>query len=241
MEAIDALAVPKVRNAVVALALRWARAERIPERGPEVADFVQGPLFAAAEQVLGLGAAESLEEQLRPVAELVRTQEISSVRPSRPPAADEFPAVTVGSGPPLITSHPPGRGPLFATDPAPAHLPVVAVASLDPSGLSEMSRALAGVALVHAAHDALEILDELGHRETDLVVIDCRRPVVSVETLLALGPELPDEARIVLWGERADLEDRLGALGIELPDNWVCCGPLASAEDVGAVCRILLD
>ena len=86
-----------------------------------------------------------------------------------------------------------------------------------------------------------DLLDELDHRETDLVVIDCRRPVVSVETLLALGPELPPGARIVLWGERADLEHRLSTIGIALPQSWVCCGPHASAEDVGAVCRVLLD
>ncbi len=239
VEAIDALAVPKVRNAVIALALRWGQHPRIPERGPDVVSFFRGPLFAAAEQVLGVGAAESLEAQLAPIAEMVGSAEVSSVRPSQPPA-DDFPILHISSAPPAVITHPPGRGPLFATDPAPAYVPVVAVASMDPSGLSEMSLALAGVATVHAANDALEILDELGDRRTDLVVIDCRRPVVSVETLLALGPELPPEARIVLWGERADLEQRLDMLGLELPDTWVCCGPQASAEDVGAVCRVLL-
>ncbi|MCB9593398.1 MAG: hypothetical protein H6719_11760 [Sandaracinaceae bacterium] len=243
VEAIDALAVPKVRNAVLALALRWAQHERIPERGPEVADFVRGALFAAAEQVLGQGAAESLEGQLLPVAEMVRSTEVSSVRPSRPPGRTtpgDFPEVTYV--PPPVLSHPPAEpGPLYPTDPAPERVQIVAVASMDPGGLSEMSRALVGVATVHAVRDALAILEELDQRETDLVVVDCRRPVVSVETLLALGPELPSDARIVLWGERADLEERLGVIGIELPDNWVCCGPHASAEDVGAVCRILLD
>lgn len=241
VESIDALATPKVRNAVIALALRWGRHSRMPDRGPEVVAFVRGPLFAAAEQVLGVGAAESLETQLLPVAQMVGSAEVSSVRPSQPPSEDDFPILHISSAPPEVVTHPPGRGPLFATDPAPANVPVVAVASMDPGGLSEMSMALAGVATVHHAHDALEILDELGHRETDLVVIDCRRPVVSVETLLALGPELPPGARVVLWGERADLEQRLSTIGIELPDSWVCCGPHASAEDVGAVCRVLLD
>ncbi|MEZ4340563.1 MAG: hypothetical protein R3B82_28415 [Sandaracinaceae bacterium] len=239
VEAIDALATPKVRNAVIALALRWGRHSSIPERGSEVADFFRGPLFAAAEQVLGLGAAESLEMQLAPIAGMLASVEVSSVRPSAPPDDDDFPLLRISSVPPEVIA--PRRSPQFATDPAPPHVPVVAVASMDPGGLSEMSLALAGVATVHPAQDALEILDELGHRETDLVVIDCRRPVVSVETLLALGPELPPGARIVLWGERADLEHRLSTIGIALPQSWVCCGPHASAEDVGAVCRVLLD
>ncbi|MBX3270304.1 MAG: hypothetical protein KF729_08580 [Sandaracinaceae bacterium] len=241
VEAIDALASEKVRNAVLELALRWSRNSTIPERGPDVADFVEGALFVATEQVLGLAAAEALAAQLAPIAAMVRSQEISSVRPTPDVgvARDSFPELSISS-PIAPTSRPPAGGRLV-TDPAPERVPFVAVASSDPGGLDEMSRALGGVATVHAVRDALAILDELDDRETDLVVIDCRRPVVSVETLLALGPELPGDARIVLWGERADLEASLAQLGIALPDNWICCGPHASAEDVGAVCRVLLD
>lgn len=240
VEAIDALAVAKVRNAVLALALRWARHEVIPERGPEVGEFVSGALFAAAEQVLGQAAAESIEKQLLPVADMVAEQEVSSVRPSRPPKPDsDYPEVTYVAPPvvtPLVTARP-----AMPTTPAPAHLASVLVASVDPSGVSAMSLTLAGLATVYVVGDALEIIDELSHHEASLVVVDCRRPVVSVETLLALGPELPDDARIVLWGERQNLEQDLSGLGIELPDTWICCGPQATADDVGTVCRVLLD
>ncbi len=243
VESLDALAAPKVRNAIIALAMRWARTDRIPERGPEVALFINGALFAAAEQVLGQAAAESIDVQLAPLGEMVASSEISSVRPSRPAGPiddDDFPEISVAS-PPELLRDPYARRPHFATDPAPAHDQVVLVASEDPSGVQEMSQALAGVASVEVVRDALDLLDELGRHDTSLVVVDCRRPVVSVETLLALGPELPSEARIVLWGERANLESDLSRLDSALPDTWVCCGPRASADDVGAVCRILLD
>jgi len=243
VEALDALAAPKVRSAILALAMRWGRTDRIPERGPDVALFISGALFAAAEQVLGLAAAESIEHQLAPVAAMVSSAEISTVRSSLPvPRSDddEFPEISISS-PPEVTREMHARRPVFATDPAPEQLQVVLVASEDPGGVQQMSLTLGGVATVEVVRDALDLLDELGRRDTSLVVVDCRRPVVSVETLLALGPEMPEEARIVLWGERANLEEELSRLGIALPETWVCCGPRASADDVGAVCRILLD
>jgi len=243
IEAIDALATPKVRNAVLALALRWSQQPHIPERGPRVGEFVSGALFAAAEQVLGLNAAEMIEDQLMPVALMVADEEVSSVRPSRPagPADDDDDAPEISWVlPPVVTPPRGGRRPVLATDPAPAHTPIVLVASTDPNGVEQVTQVLAGVATIHVVGDALAILDELAY-ETAMVVVDLRRPVVSVETLLALGPELPSQTPIVLWGERSNLEDDLEAIGISLPSSWVCCGPQASAMDVGAVCRVLLD
>ena len=249
VEALDALAAPKVRNAVLALALRWARAAKVPESGPEVRTFVTGALFAAAEQVLGASAAESILSQLTPIAKMVGSEEVSQVRPSRvPPPADDPEADDPDDFPELeiardseTPSRRRGDAALYRTGPAPESLSVVLVASVDPSGAQQVNRALAGVSRVQVVRDVLDILDELRRTDTSLVVVDCRRPVVSVETLLALGPEMPDDSQIVLWGERADLEADLHRIGSSLPDNWVCCGPDASADDVGAVCRILLD
>ena len=241
IEAIDSLATPKVRNALLALALRWAQQPHIPERGARVGEFVSGALFAAAEQVLGLNAAESIEDQLMPVALMVADDEVSSVRPSRPAAPNPDDAPELSWVLPPVVTPPSGRQrPALATDPAPAHTPIVVIASTDPNGVEQVTQVLAGVATVHVVGDALAILDELAFG-TAMVVVDLRRPVVSVETLLALGPELPSQTPIVLWGERMTLETDLEAIGISLPSSWVCCGPLASAMDVGAVCRVLLD
>jgi len=90
-------------------------------------------------------------------------------------------------------------------------------------------------------YTTFEVLSNLGPTGSGLVVVDCRRPAVSVETLLALAPEMPRESRAVLWGERYDLEHHLSQLGASMPVEWVCCGPKATAEDVAAVVRILLE
>lgn len=249
-EAVDTLAVPKVRDVVLELALRWARLDEVPERGPEVGSFIAGALFHALEQVLGDAAAESVVAQLEPMAAMLADEEISSVRPSGPaleePANehgeddDEFPEIRVAVTPDLVAPQVGGRA-LFATDPAPAMLPTILVASVDPGGVQELGLALAGSATVEPVGDALAILEHLDRDDTSLVVVDCRRPAVSVETLITLAPELPSDARILLWGERHDLEQHMEGLGIPIPQSWVCCGPDASAEDIAAIVRILMD
>lgn len=215
------MATQKIRNAVIELALRSSERTSIPERGPEVAAFVSGPLFEAAEQVLGQERAEAIQEGLQPVLAMIPNP-ISSVVPS-------------GACPPESIEDVTSSG----SWPAPAALPRVLVASASPSGIEKLGGSFAGTAEVEAVNDALEMLDELAERDS-MLIVDCRSPSVSVETLLALAPELPRDSQIVLWGERHDLEASLASFGMSMPPAWVCCGPGASADDVAAVCRILI-
>lgn len=239
-ESIDAVAAPRMRAAVVELALRWGRLERVPNRGAEVSEFVNGALYRATEQMLGLEVAEMIKSDLAPMVSMLRDQEVSAVRPSTPPDADsDFPEVQVQeSEAPAPTRR--SQRPWLATMPEPITLLNVSVATTDPAAVSDMSRWLAGVALVEPVGDALAVLENLGSG-CDLVVVDCRRPAVSVETLVTLAPEMPKDSKVVLWGERHDLEQHLAQLGARMPTEWVCCGPEATAEDVGAIVRILLE
>jgi hypothetical protein len=246
-EAIDAVAAPARRVAVLKLALTWARREAVPERGPEVAEFVEGPLFRAAQELLGHELAEAIRLELAPIVRMTASQEISEVRPSTPVEGyaplppdepeDDFPELTVEAAPEEPFEAP--RRQAAVTDPAPGSLPLLLVASVDPSTLQQLGRALAGVASLEPARDALAILENLG--EGDVVVVDCHRPSVRLETLLALSPELPGEARVVLWREAADLEAQLAAFGSGLPRDWIRCGEDADADDVAAVCRVLFE
>ncbi|MGE3630897.1 MAG: hypothetical protein AB7P00_13430 [Sandaracinaceae bacterium] len=247
-EAIDAYAAPKVRAAVVELALRWARVSVIPERGPEVREFVEGALVHAAVQMLGAEAGDAIKAEMAPIVSMVAEREISTVRPSTTPPRgqpiikpeSDYPEIEIGhSEPPVRTAR--GQRAASPTVPGPISFARVLVASMDPASVAELSRWLAGAATVEPVRDALEVLDNLGYGSCGLVIVDCRRPAVSVETLLALAPDMPKDARVVLWGERHDLEQHLARLGVRMPGEWVCCGPAASAEDVGAIVRILLD
>ncbi|HJL16486.1 MAG TPA: hypothetical protein RMH99_12565 [Sandaracinaceae bacterium LLY-WYZ-13_1] len=288
-EAIDAVAAPSLRAEVIRLALAWARRADIPERGPDAGDFVRGPLYHAAQEVLGPQLAASIRDELMPVTDMVADEEISEVRPSTPvrgyaplpeaPARvadgddafpvlevteaegddfpvleiaeaddDDFPVLELASDVPTEdVLHPfdgdgeeapdSGRRPMQLTDPAPGRMRKLLVASRDPEALSELSRALVGVAALQPVADALAILEQLGPE--DVMLVDCGRPTVRLETLLAMAPEIPAGARIVLWRERPDLEQQLSALGDGLPGDWICCGDHATSEDAAAVCRVL--
>ncbi len=242
-EAIDAVAVPSVRDAVIALAVRLSRWSDIPERGPEVGDFVRGALHRALESSLGREIASAVCDELEPVVEMVAAAEVSEVRPSWPGLrahtdGDE-PELTieVGDDPPEIA---PAMQRHVATNPAPRELPLLLIASSDPSSVAELGRALGGVAILEPVRDALSLLEAFARGEARVVVLDCGHPAVRAETLLAMTPELPEGAQVVLWGEAPDLEDELASLAGGMPDAWVLCGVRASATDVGAICRVLL-
>lgn len=251
-EAIDALAAPPVRAKVVALALRWSRRSDIPERGPEVGEFVFGPLYRAVEQTLGMEVALAVRAELEPVAALVADTEVSSVRPSWPNLDDEPELVVDDDEPELFVEEDAEledelgggfevRRPSFPTDPAPRReLPLVIVASADPTSVARLGAALGGVAYLEPARDALGILEGIGRQRTGVIVLDCRRPSVSAETLLAMQPELPEGSRVLMWGETPALERDLEGLGAGIPAAWIRCGSDASAEDVAAICGVLL-
>jgi hypothetical protein len=247
-EAIDAVAVRSVREKVIALALRADRRSDIPERGPEVRDFVDGALRNALETTLGADVAVSVCDELAPVVELVSEAEVSEIRPSWPALLraedDDDPELTIEfEEEPLPATMPPVRAPrpLVPTNPAPRELPLLLVASSDPSSVGRLGHALGGVAFLEPVRDALSMLEAFGRGDTKLIVLDCVHPSVRAETLLAMQPELPEGARVVLWGEAPELERQLATLGDGLPDTWVLCGPNASAPDVAAVCRVLLS
>ena len=254
-EAIDAFAAPAVGDRVLALALRWACQPMVPEGGEALSNFVIHSLFRAAEEVLGTSEARAIVDELAPIVESVGRQEVSQVRPSRPALAvllaeeeaadeDDFPELVMEE-PPLVhqprVSYPGRRPHGRLTDPAPDSLPLVLLATVDPGTVQALSSALAGHASLEPVRDALELLDDADGATVSILVIDCRRPSVRLETLLALAPELPQGTRVVLWGERADLRERLAMLGSGLPEAWVRCGDGATALDVAAVCRILHD
>jgi hypothetical protein len=240
-EAIGAVAAPVVRDEVIELALRWAGCAAVPERGPAVASFVEGPLFRALVHVLGEPSASTVCDELAAVTAMVMDEEVSEIRPSWPvlaldPAEDDPELIIEMEAEVVEVSSVP-----TATDPAPRRdLPLLVVASSSPTTLSMLSVALGGAAYIEPARDALALLEGLGRNDAGLIVLDCKRPTVQVETLLAMQPELPAGLRVVLFGEPRGLERHLEAAGAEMPASWICCGTDASVEDLAAVCRVLL-
>ncbi|GAB5546665.1 MAG: hypothetical protein SangKO_064250 [Sandaracinaceae bacterium] len=237
-EAVGAFAAPRMRARVLSLALRWARRPDIPEWGPDVREFVEGPLLRAAEELLGADLGAAIRDELAPMVRMIDDAERSGVRKSVP-APPAMPRMDYAPAPPVLPTPPRREQRNMATDPAPRSLPIVLVASDDPSAVEALSSALAGHATIEPVRDALAIMEGLGGADAAVVVMDCRRPVVRVETLLALSPELPADSRVVLWGEPRTLDQSLKMLGIGLPPSWVRCGREAREDDVAAVCRVI--
>ena len=241
-EAIRAHAAPQVSASVLQLALRWARQTEIPEASHDLALFVEGPLRRAVEEVLGAEAAHTVCDELRPIAE--RVDEVTQVRKSRrppPPELEELELVVGQEDFPEIDLSPavvPVRS-SKVTSPAPFEMPLVLVATQDPTKLSGLASALAGEAFVEPVRDALSLLDVMGSAQ--IVILDCERPAVRPETLIAVEPELPRTTCVVLWADEAALSMRLSRAGTSVPKGWVVSGMPASAEDVADLCRALRD
>lgn len=224
-EAIDAVAAPPVRDRVLAAALRDARLSRLPERGPAVGAFVEGPLFEVLARVVGETAAMAVRDELAVVAEIVADDEISEVRRSWPVPAELAAA---------------GRAP-WPMEPVPSDdPPLVMVASSSAIAIASLKAALRGTADIEVAGDVLTVVEGLERSEQGAIVVDCRHPTVQVEILLALEPELPPGTRVLLWGEEPDFDRHLALLGTDAPPTWFRCGADATAEDVAAACRALL-
>lgn len=83
-EALDVLASPPTRDAVLALALRSVEGGRLPEELEPFVSFVEGPLANAVWSVLGEDAADSVRVQLASItsrlARAVDTHELDAPR-----------------------------------------------------------------------------------------------------------------------------------------------------------------
>lgn len=233
IEAIDAVAAPTVRDRILGLALAWGHHAAVPEHSDEVAYFVAGPLLRALEHVLGPATAAAVSDELAPVVACLARTEVSTVRQSVRPIEEDAPEIEIEEPAPVR------RGP--GTDPAPKILPTILVASSDPSSVSALGLALGGSALIEIVADAVAMLEALGRGEASLVVLDCRHPTLRAETLLTMQPELPAGGRVVFWGEQPALEKQLAQLAEGLTDQFVFCGRKATADDVAAVCRVLIE
>jgi hypothetical protein len=232
-EAIDAVAAPQVRDRVLSLALAWGHHAVVPEHSDEVAYFVAGPLMRALEHVLGPATAAAVSDELAPVVAGLARRAVSSVRPRGPGPEDDTPELEIEEPAPRR------RGP--GTDPAPKSLPTVLIASSDPGSVSALGLALSGAVYIEVVSDAVSMLEALGRGEASLVVLDCRHPTLRAETLLTMQPELPQGGKVVFWGEQPALERQLDELGAGLPESFVFCGRDATADDIAAVCRILIE
>ncbi len=231
-ETLDGLAARDLRDQVLTQALYVAQLDEVPEGGEAVRKFVEVHLREAIEYALGHAAAEIAIEQLQSIVDMVaEDDDVSGIRLSTPVAALDA-ALGLSGWQNASTADMPSVGTGRA---------VILVVTVDDACLQAMARILGTRAHIARVEDPLSLLDaapaDLGQRL--VVVVDCKQPSVQPSTMAVLAPELPEGARVVLWGADARTEAELHQLG-DRTANWVRCSAQAEPSDVASMCAMLL-
>lgn len=149
----------------------------------------------------------------------------------RPPISQDYPSGTASAFGILSSAPPRGQ----VKEGAPRRLPVVFVATRDIELVRRFGAWLdprAAVVRVSRLIDLLLDLQDGGDRRT-VIVLDGHVPPIRPEALAALGEELGENVRVVLWGGSQQLPSRLSELFPHVAE-WLVCPdqtPLADVVD----------
>lgn len=220
VEALESVVSPLVRDVVLKRALTQAGLEAVPDDPDRIRLFVDGPLLESLAERVGEEVAAELVRMLAPTLRAMRRRSLRIV------SAD----VDSDSG--LRDS----RG--YRTLPAPASLPIVMVATKDPTLAMAIAAAARGRATVCVAEGALELIESIDEIPGDAaIIVDASQPSVHVLTLVAMAPDLAGVTRIVV--ARASAEDKrsIDAVG-ETTLEWRV---VPAGQDADAIAGAALD
>lgn len=116
-------------------------------------------------------------------------------------------------------------------------MPTVLLASSDPNLVRCFSAWLDPRALVQPVSNVLAILHEVNEAEGRRVVVlyDARSPSIRAVALAALAEDLPDSARVVLWGVSSETYGQMLDVSANVA-KWLSCGTDFTTHDVVAQC-----
>lgn len=244
-ESLRAVATPDLAEAILRIGLHYGALDAVPEEPLAARRFVIGPLRRGIEQILGIGAAESVCEHLEDLLvraagsgehPVVRTRSADdAARPE--PAADaditaRHQAVTVEPrerhDTPTVPAPATDAGPHLTPMPS---LPVVVVITRDIHTLDVMVGTLHRSACVFGA-DSIPVLQRRLRAATrPVVILDARTPTEL--DALDLYAELPEGSTLVIWG---------GAPGAPTAARpFIPCDGQAGAEGLAALCQSLIS
>src|SRR5262249_31701625 len=146
----------------------------------------------------------------------------------RPPISRDYPSGTASTFG-LLSSAPPEARPAGTT----RRLPVVFVATRDIELVRRFGAWLdprAAVIRVSRLIALLLGLEDGGDRRR-VIVIDGRAPPIRPEAMAALGEELGDNVRVVLWGGSQQLPSRLSEIFPHVAE-WLVCPDATPLADV---------
>lgn len=245
-EALASVATQPVRDAVLTRALRDARRTSVPERGPEVIAFAEGPLRRALATRLGDHVSDEMLEQLRPVLE--RASRLASGRPTLQPVRDPGAALAPTFAPVRQDDDYDDESGIYSTqrpltDPAPGGpLPLVFFASQDASASAALAQALGGRATVRIVEGLLELLDAV-QEDADarhVLVLDGGYPSIHLHSLITVAPELASTTKVVVWRVLESDRAALASTREGSAADWIRCQD-RDVEHLAESCRRALD
>lgn len=268
-EALGTLVSPEVATQVITRALNAARLEQVPESGPAVIDWVDGPLRREIEQVVGDDAAELVATQLAPmVAHASSTSPSGSENPAvtRSAFASDKPTGVVAVPPQMLPGELLNTARIHLTDQqlkalrqeegghttrptAGEELEVVKplrrvlAATNAREAVDALQRYLGAAAQVVQVLDLVGLLDTLEEPDTfePIVLLDCQRPTVQATSITAIGEDLPRGTTVMLWGASESTWREVDRERDRAPScRWVRCSQEATTDDVGSLCAVLL-
>jgi hypothetical protein len=230
-EGLCAVAAPEVANGIVDIALRHARLDEIPPDPFEAIRFVDGALRRSIEQILGLGAADTVVTQLVDLlARAAESGEHEVVRSrSVTPPDQRYDTPTVPA--PGVEYEPsrPGSGPINRSI---THRAVL-VLTTDEAVIDAMVVALHRVAFVFGAANLAALQRRIRAAGDAVVVIDARP--ASSPSVRTVASSIPRTATLVVWGKGHESPGTA-----DDPRAFISCDDTAEPCDVAALCANLL-
>lgn len=264
-EALGTLVSPQMYGQIVARALQGAGLHDIPESGRVIATWVEDHLQREIEQAVGSDAAELVGMQLAPIVAHASSQPEEAPKPaafgSEKPTSVAVAQLTARDKREQMKSTARIRlsseqlrqltNPGETTRPGAVSGPLgkergksaarVLAVTADDRAVASLQHTLAGSAVVVQATDLVGLLDALDEARSQepVVLLDCIRPAIHVNSLAAMSEDLPKGSTIVLWGAS---EETWRELDRERSQTcrWVRCSHEATLDDLGSLCAMLI-
>jgi hypothetical protein len=244
----------------IAMALREASLEHIPEQGSPLWEFITGPLrdvlqmYAHADDATTVVARllQLLAPQIARVcghqtaASGVRTIAASAPRSRQIEILDDQPRSPFSGN--RISRQMPGELRVSNLTPSQAREtrrpPATRATSVliwtDDRQISLRLSLILGASVALKTFFDIPLLIEALDSETlteTVVILDIRNARLASTALLTLTAHLPCDSSVVLWGDSAALKAQLRAQGHALPSGWVSCSTAVRVEDMSELIR----
>jgi len=226
-EALSAFLTRDLQEQVIASALRNIGHVEVPDAGESLQNFVAA-LKSALERKVSYDVASAVIAELTPLFLLAAPEEDTFVRRRALADANRTHEHTSQE-----------LRAFFSTRPPPvSNLAAVVLASTHKEKIHAIQNRVGRNRRVLIATDLFALLDCVDAGPI-LLIVDCNHPSIHFTTLTTLAADLPAGSSVILWGKPQD-ETILSGWS-QVARQWIRCSAEVEAEDIAALCQLILD